>query len=115
MYRWYVADPIRFDESLRWTIEHGHANNFANDYASVAYWYQDQPAAPFPPLPDRDAMRPPLPEGFDEVRREVLAGMARLAGPAENLARMATFTEPYYRGEFDVARERLRALDLPDT
>ena len=57
MYRWYVADPIRFDESLRWTVEHGHANNFANHYASVAYWYQDLPHAPFPPLPARDAMR----------------------------------------------------------
>ena len=43
----------------------------------------------------------------------MLTGMARLAGPAENLARMATFTEPYYRGEFDLALERLRALDLP--
>jgi hypothetical protein len=58
-------------------------------------------------------MRPPLPEGFDAVRREVLAGMARLAGPAENMARMARFTEPYYRGEFALALERLRALDLP--
>jgi hypothetical protein len=113
MYRWYVADPIRFDESLRWTIEHGHANNFANHYASVAYWYQTAPHAPFPPLPHRDAMRPPLPDGFDQVRLEVLTGMARLAGPAENLARMAAFTEPYYRGEFALALERLRALDLP--
>jgi hypothetical protein len=27
---------------------------------------------------------------------------------------MATFTEPYYRGEFALARERLRALSLGD-
>jgi len=84
MYRWYVADPIRFDRSLRWTIEHGHANNFGNDYTSVAYWYQTEPHAPFPALPERDAMRPPLPDGFDEVRMEILTGMAKLAGPAEN-------------------------------
>jgi hypothetical protein len=58
-------------------------------------------------------MRPPLPAGFDEVRLEILMGMAKLAGPAENLARVAQFAEPYYRGEFDLARERLRALDLP--
>jgi hypothetical protein len=113
MYRWYVADPIRFDRSLRWTIEHGHANNFGNDYSSVAYWYQTEPHAPFPVLPGRDAMRPPLPAGFDEVRLEILTGMAKLAGPADNLARVAQFAEPYYRGEFDLARERLRALDLP--
>ena len=52
MYRWYVHDPIRFDRSLRWTIEHGHANNFANDYSSVAYWYQRSrmPRSPGCPL-----------------------------------------------------------------
>jgi hypothetical protein len=52
MYRWYVHDPIRFRKSIHWTIEHGHANNFENDYSSVAYWYQTEPHKPFPPLPD---------------------------------------------------------------
>ena len=51
MYRWFVHDPIRFRRSLRWTIEHGHANNFENDYSSVAYWYQTEPHKPFPALP----------------------------------------------------------------
>ena len=50
-YRFYVADPIRFQKSIRVTIEHGHANNFANDYSSVAFWYQTEPHAPFPELP----------------------------------------------------------------
>ena len=113
MYRWYVADPIRFERSIRWTIEHGHANNFANGYTSVAMWYQDEPHGTFPALPDRDAMRPPLPPDFDEVRLAVLTGMARLAGPAEDLRRVARFAEPYYRGEFELARERLAELDLP--
>ena len=113
MYRWYVPDPIRFDRSLRWTIEHGHANNFANDYSSVAYWYQREPHASFPELPGRDAMRPPLPDGFDQVRAAVIEAMIKLAGPAENLARIATFAEPYYRGEFDLALEHVHALDLP--
>jgi hypothetical protein len=112
MYRWYVADPIRFERSIRWTIEHGHANNFANDYSSVAYWYQTEPHAPFPPLPGRDALRPPLPDDFEEVRLAVLSGMAALAGRAEDLARVATFAEPYYRGEFALALDRLQALDL---
>ena len=102
MYRWYVADPIRFDESLRWTIEHGHANNFANDYASVAYWYQDRAARPVPGAagPRRDAPAAAR-RASTRCGCEVLTGMARLAGPAENLRRMATFAEPYYRGEFD--------------
>jgi hypothetical protein len=72
MHRWYVADPIRFARSIRWTIEHGHANNYASDYTSVAYWYQTEPHAPFPPLPARDAMLPPHGEGYDEATAEVL-------------------------------------------
>jgi hypothetical protein len=58
-------------------------------------------------------MRPPLPAGFEEVRLEILSGFAKLAGPVENFATIAAFAEPYYRGEFDLALERLRALDLP--
>jgi hypothetical protein len=62
MYRWYVADPIRFERSLVWTIEHGHANNYENDYTSVAYWYQAEPHAPFPALPEARARLPHFPE-----------------------------------------------------
>lgn len=51
MYRFYVNDPVRFKKSIRMTIEHGHANNFANDYSSTAFWYQTEPHKPFPPLP----------------------------------------------------------------
>ncbi len=40
MYRFYVADPIRFRKSIRVTLEHGHGNDQDNDYASVAFWYQ---------------------------------------------------------------------------
>ena len=57
MYRWFIHDPIRFRRSIRWTIEHGHANNFENDYSSVAYWYQTEPHRPFPSLPARPAPR----------------------------------------------------------
>ncbi len=110
MYRWYVADPIRFDESIRWTIEHGHANNFENDYTSVAYWYQNEPHVPFDRLPPAAAMRPPLPEGFEEVRLAVLAAMAKLGGSVENFSRIATFAEPFYRGELDLAMQRISEL-----
>ena len=50
MYRFYVNDPVRFKRSIRMTIEHGHANNFANDYSSTAFWYQDEPHKTFIPL-----------------------------------------------------------------
>jgi hypothetical protein len=51
MYRFYVNDPVRFRKSIRVTIEHGHANNIANDYSSTAFWYQDEPHKPLAPLP----------------------------------------------------------------
>ncbi|MER6946244.1 glycoside hydrolase family 172 protein [Nonomuraea sp. NPDC000554] len=47
LYRFHVEDPITFDESIRVTIEHGHANKRSDDYSSVAYWYQTLPHRPF--------------------------------------------------------------------
>ncbi len=57
-YRLHLLDPIAFRESIRVTIEHGHANLQKNDYSSVAYWYQSEPHAEFPELPPRDARIP---------------------------------------------------------
>lgn len=66
LYRLFVHDPIRFQEHLRVTLEHGHANDLANDYSSVAFWYQQEPHAPFAPLPPPEARLPlpPPPEPF---------------------------------------------------
>ncbi len=50
MYRYHIDDPIRFHESIRVTIEHGHANKLSNDYSSTAYWYQTEPHGAFPAL-----------------------------------------------------------------
>lgn len=50
MYRFHIEDPIRFRESIRVTIEHGHANKLSNDFSSTAYWYQHEPHADFPVL-----------------------------------------------------------------
>jgi hypothetical protein len=60
MYRWHVVDPIRFQRSLRVTLQalgwrgEGRYLPLQCDMASVAYWYQTLPTAPFPTLPDRD-------------------------------------------------------------
>jgi len=60
MYRWHIADPVRFKEDLRVTIQAlgwrsgGRYLPLQDDIASVAYWYQTLPTAPFPELPDRD-------------------------------------------------------------
>jgi hypothetical protein len=70
MYRWYMNDPIRFQRSIRFTIEHGHANDYKNDYASVAYWYQEEPHAPFPQMPAVEDRRPLFPDVFFEAHGE---------------------------------------------
>ena len=62
MYRWHIADPIRFDKDLRVTIQalgwrkDGRYLPLQDDIASVAFWYQTLPTAPFPPLPDKDGL-----------------------------------------------------------
>ncbi len=58
VYRFHVADPIYFEKSLRFSIEHGHDNNLTLDLSSVAYWYQSEPHKPFPPFPSRVARKP---------------------------------------------------------
>jgi hypothetical protein len=39
VYRFHITDPIYFDKSLKFTIEHGHNNVLTLDLRSVAYWY----------------------------------------------------------------------------
>jgi hypothetical protein len=108
-YRWFLHDPIRFTRSLRWTVEHGHANNFANAYASVAYWYQAEPHGRFPPLATRDAMRPPLAAPYDEARARFFAAANSLMGALSSpeLYRLAAIGEDFYAGRFAEALRRL--------
>jgi hypothetical protein len=111
-YRWFVRDPIRFTSSLRWTIEHGHANNFANHYASVAYWYQSEPHAAFPALPDAAALRPPLPALYDEARAAFFGAVMQSlqSQPGDRLYRVAALGEDFYAGRFEETLRRLREL-----
>lgn len=57
MYRWHITDPIRFEKDLKITIQDlgwRHGGRYLpqqSDIASVAYWYQREPHAPFPKLP----------------------------------------------------------------
>ena len=60
LYRWHIPDPIRFKEDLRVTIQAlgwrsgGRYLPLQDDIASVAYWYQTEPHAPYPSLPGKD-------------------------------------------------------------
>lgn len=62
LYRWHIMDPTRFQSDLRVTIQAlGWRTSkkrrylpLQDDIASVAFWYQTLPTAPFPELPDAD-------------------------------------------------------------
>ena len=62
MYRWHIADPVRFAKSLKVTIQAlgwrsgGRYLPLQDDIASVAYWYQTEPARMPSPLPPRDRL-----------------------------------------------------------
>ena len=60
LYRWHIMDPVRFEKDIRITMQAlgwragGRYLPLQDDIASVAFWYQTLPTAPFPELPDRD-------------------------------------------------------------
>jgi hypothetical protein len=62
LYRWHIADPVRFDSDLRVTIQAlgwqsgGRYLPLMDDIASVAFWYQTEPHVPFAKLPGKDAL-----------------------------------------------------------
>jgi len=64
LYRWHIPDPIRFRDDLRVTIQtlgwypDRLYQPLTDELASVAYWYQVEPHAPFPALPGAEARLP---------------------------------------------------------
>jgi hypothetical protein len=98
-YRFHGPDPVRFTKRIRVTIEHGHANHLADDWASTAYWYQlgSSPRASILPveqrLPNRPAGRPavtpaPVPAYLaDDVTAARAATEARAADYMDRLGR----------------------------
>lgn len=58
LYRWHIADPIRFEKELKVTIQDlgwRHGGRYLpqqSDIASVCFWYQTLPHVAFPKLPD---------------------------------------------------------------
>lgn len=86
MYRWHLADPVRFRGSLRFEIEHkgwisadetttgkieGHVER-EDDFATVAFWYQRGQPKRFAGLPAATARRLPAIDVVIEGR-ELLA------------------------------------------
>jgi hypothetical protein len=99
-YRFYVADPIRFSKSIRMTIEHGHANNFANHYSSTVFWYQSEPHAPFPKLP---GLRERLPRRLVPASRDLQEGATVLDVDVDGASRSGTWFRFHGRSCFNIS------------
>ncbi len=62
LYRWHITDPIRFEKSLKVTIQAlgwrsgGRYLPLKDDIASTVFWYQQGPHGPFPKLPSKDEL-----------------------------------------------------------
>ncbi|HZG24509.1 MAG TPA: glycoside hydrolase family 172 protein [Chitinophagaceae bacterium] len=62
MYRWHIVDPIRFEKSLKVTIQDlgwksgGRYLVQQSDISSVAFWYQGGAHAAYPKLPGKDQL-----------------------------------------------------------
>ena len=61
LYRWHIMDPVRFESDLKITIQalgwrSGGYLPLQDDIASVAFWYQVDPHASFPKLPERQML-----------------------------------------------------------
>jgi hypothetical protein len=62
LYRWHITDPIRFEKSLRVTIqalgwrEGGRYLPLQDDISSTVFWYQSEPHGVFPVLPPKDQL-----------------------------------------------------------
>ena len=62
LYRWHIADPVRFEKDMRVTIQAlgwqdgGRYLQLQDDIASTAFWYQTEPHAKFPPFPSKEQL-----------------------------------------------------------
>lgn len=62
LYRWHIADPIRFNKDLKVTIQalgwrsEGRYLPLQDDIASTVFWYQTEPHNTFPALPNKDGL-----------------------------------------------------------
>jgi hypothetical protein len=58
LYRWHIMDPVRFENDLKVTIQDlgwhqaGRYLKQQSDISSTCFWYQTEPHAKFPKLPE---------------------------------------------------------------
>lgn len=140
MYRWHIADPVRFKKSLRLTIEHagwmsadetstGKVEGFVerdDDFATVAFWYQRGVPKRFATLPSAKERKLPLIDRV--VEGKDLVAKARSEGGELSVQAGAPWTgsgQLFFNNEkgvgswvefaFGVDQEQTRRLVVPVT
>lgn len=62
LYRWHIADPVRFEKDLKVTIQdlgwrhNGRYLPQKSDISSTSFWYQTEPHAKYPQFPSKDEL-----------------------------------------------------------
>ena len=140
VYRWHVADPVRFTRSLRVAIENagwisedelaeGVHRGFVernDDYATVAFWYQVGQPKRFADLPPARARVLPNLDIIIEGKDLIAAGKAEggsfarqkgyaWTGEGQLLFRNTEGEGAWFEVAFPVAKEELRQLTLRAT
>lgn len=124
-YRFHIADPIYFDESIKVTIEHGHANHLSDDWSSTAYWYQILPSEAFGILPVEQrlpiipqipqAIQKSLPEMTDEMQaaHESMNARSKVYMPkkAQALSDKKDRTRQYEKGGLTFSKKIKQQFD----
>jgi len=139
MYRWHLADPVRFTRSLRFVIEHagwmsadetttGAVEGFVernDDFATVAFWYQRGQPKRFAELPS--AADRVLPEIDIIVEGSALLAHAHSEGGQLSLQSGSFWTgegQLFFEGqregawietEFEVTAQERRRIVIPIT
>jgi hypothetical protein len=86
----HIENPVRFEKSIKVTIEHGHGNHLCNEMSSTAYWYAAQPtcAAAVPPVIKRLPVMRDVHQQWDNPKKHQTT--SRTIKPNEEMRKMKT-------------------------
>ncbi|BDD05828.1 hypothetical protein AUTU_33110 [Aureibacter tunicatorum] len=92
-YRHHIPDPIPFKESIKVTMEHGHANEQKVDWSTTVFWYQQEPHKPMEPI-KKASLRIPLRR---KVPNEAVDFFAyKLEGAAHKVVDMSNYGPDWF-------------------
>jgi hypothetical protein len=114
MYKFFINDPVHFQKSIRVTVEHGHANNFENDYSSTAFWYQTDPHKRFPAMPDVPLRLPGWPPDVAAALDLEAKIGEQMVNVAEGKLRISESDQKVFQSLVTDSNRAFRAFRYPD-